>query len=183
MSMPKHRHSMQTDVKNANHPPLAGEDGLQHAPSISHLQRREAQAPIAACLIQAFAKTLGQAEAFEIATAAIAEDARQSGLDMAEKLGANSLEALRRVVDEVWAEGEAVTVSVLEANSRKLSFNVTRCRYAEMYQSLGLRDLGHCLSCSRDAAFANGFNPRIRLSRTQTLMEGAPHCDFRFILE
>jgi hypothetical protein len=49
-----------------------------------------------------------------------------------------------------------------------------------MYQALGLADLGSSLSCQRDFALIEGFNPSIRLSRTQTIMEGAKFCDFRF---
>jgi hypothetical protein len=46
-----------------------------------------------------------------------------------------------------------------------------------------MKEFGYCLSCSRDAVFAEGFNPRLKLQRIQTIMEGAPHCDFRFSLE
>jgi hypothetical protein len=28
-----------------------------------------------------------------------------------------------------------------------------------------------------------GFNPKIKFKRTQTIMEGAPYCDFRYTLE
>ncbi len=51
-----------------------------------------------------------------------------------------------------------------------------------MYRALGLSDLGGSLSCQRDYALAQGFNPAIELTRTQTIMEGAPFCDFRFRL-
>jgi hypothetical protein len=47
---------------------------------------------------------------------------------------------------------------------------------------LGLADLGASLSCQRDFALAQGFNTAIHLTRTQTIMEGARHCDFRFQL-
>ena len=62
----------------------------------------------------------------------------------------------------------------------RLDFDVTRCRYAEMYRALGLADLGGTLSCCRDFALIEGFNPEVTLTRTQTIMEGATHCDFRF---
>jgi hypothetical protein len=71
---------------------------------------------------------------------------------------------------------------VLEQSPTQLSFNVTRCRYAEMYRAIGLADLGGSLSCQRDFELARGFNPDIRLTRTQTIMEGAAYCDFRFRL-
>jgi len=48
---------------------------------------------------------------------------------------------------------------------------------------MGIKDLGFCLSCCRDEAFARGFNPLIKLVRTQTIMEGGPVCDFRFEME
>jgi len=38
------------------------------------------------------------------------------------------------------------------------------------------------LSCSRDGAFCVGYNPAIAFERTQTIMEGASHCDFRYRL-
>lgn len=150
---------------------------------ISHLQRREIQAPIVACLIAEFAKAVGHDAAMELAAKAIEADARNSGRAMAEKLGGNGLAELKQVVREIWAEDAAVTIRVLEDTARHFGFDVTRCRYAEMYEALGMKDLGFCLSCARDGAFAEGFNPRIRFSRTQTLMEGATHCDFRFALE
>ncbi len=49
-----------------------------------------------------------------------------------------------------------------------------------MYRALGLADLGGSLSCLRDYALIEGFNPDVTLTRTRTIMEGASHCDFRF---
>jgi hypothetical protein len=46
-----------------------------------------------------------------------------------------------------------------------------------------MKDLGAILSCGRDGALGDGFNPRMRLVRTQTIMEGAGHCDFRYTME
>ena len=69
---------------------------------------------------------------------------------------------------------------MLEDNPNRLSDNVTRCRYAEMYRDMGLGEIGHLLSCNRDGTFCEGYDSRIRFVRTQTLMQGASHCDFRY---
>ncbi len=61
-----------------------------------------------------------------------------------------------------------------------LSFNVTRCRYAEFFQSLGLTELGFLFCCNRDFAMVEGFSPGLSLTRSQTLMQGASHCNFRY---
>jgi hypothetical protein len=35
--------------------------------------------------------------------------------------------------------------------------------------------------CNRDFGMVEGFNPSLTLKRTQTIMQGASHCDFRFV--
>jgi hypothetical protein len=78
---------------------------------------------------------------------------------------------------------DALQIDVLEQNEGAFSFNVTRCRYAEMYRALGVPELGALLSCNRDGALIQGFNPQVEFSRSQTIMEGAAHCDFRYVLK
>ena len=150
---------------------------------ISHLKRREIQAPIAACLIRGFARVMSQDKAVEVATAAIKADATMAGRIMAEKYGGNTMKELGRVIREVWAEDDAMIISILEETEQKLSFDVTRCRYAELYEKAEMKELGFCLSCCRDEPFTKGFNPRMKLFRTQTIMQGASLCDFRFVVE
>jgi hypothetical protein len=94
-------------------------------------------------------------------------------------MGGDSLDAFRASLEH-WTRGQALAIEVIEEGAGVLAFNVTRCRYAEMYRELGMARLGPMLSCARDFALIEGFNPQIRLTRTQTLMEGAPFCDFRY---
>ena len=105
--------------------------------------------------------------------------AQTQGAQMAEFLGGDSAshfsESLR-----LWTRDDALEIEVLAQDEERLHFNVTRCRYAELYRALGLDELGATLSCNRDFAFIEGFNPGASLERTQTIMEGAPFCDFRF---
>jgi hypothetical protein len=49
-----------------------------------------------------------------------------------------------------------------------------------MYKELGIPELGKVLSCARDFALIEEFNPDIELKRTQTILEGAAFCDFRY---
>ena len=72
---------------------------------------------------------------------------------------------------------------MIEESEEVLSFNVTRCRYAELYESLGIREIGTIFSCARDFALIEGFKPNVTLVRTQTIMEGASYCDFRYRMD
>ena len=107
--------------------------------------------------------------------------AREQGADLSKQMGGNSLQDFTETL-QFWTRDDALNIEVIEESEEVLSFNVTRCRYAELYNSLGVGDLGTIFSCTRDFALIEGFNPDVSLTRTQTIMEGAPFCDFRYRL-
>lgn len=146
------------------------------------LKRREIEARILAPLIAAFAAEFGQERVVEIAQRVIVDIARRQGRALAEQMGGNSLPHFVQS-KENWVKGGALTIEVLQASDTAYDFNVTRCRYAEMYRALGIPELGAVLSCGRDGALGEGFNAGLTLTRTQTIMEGAPVCDFRYRLD
>ena len=158
-------------------------DAKPGSATISHLARREAQAPLVSSLIDAYAKRFGKEEALEVAREVIRADAARSGRELAERFGGSSLETLLDVVREVWAEDGTMEVADVRLSDRALAFDVTRCGYAAMYRRLGLQELGGLMSCDRDFPFQDGFNPDIRLTRTKTIMEGADCCDFRYVMK
>ncbi len=149
------------------------------SPGLTLLEQREIEARVVGPLIRGFADELGLDKTLAIVRSVIVNLAHESGAELAARLGESTLGAFAQGIDR-WTEGGALELEVLETSPDRLSFNVTRCKYAEMYRALGLADLGGSLSCCRDFALIEGFNPEITLERTQTLMEGASHCDFRF---
>ncbi len=150
-------------------------------PRLPLLEQREIEARIVGPLIRAFAAEIGEERTLAIVRPLIRELARESGGELARLLGEQTMEAFAKTLGR-WQENDALEIEILEQSPERLSFNVTRCRYAEMYRALGLSDLGASLSCERDGALVEGFNPDITLTRTQTIMEGASCCDFRFQL-
>ena len=79
-----------------------------------------------------------------------------------------------------FAKGDALDYSVCGQSEDTFEVDVTGCRYAEFYKELGEPELGFLLVCSSDAPFAEGFGSKIKLTRTQTIMQGASHCNFRY---
>jgi hypothetical protein len=151
----------------------------QKIDQVDILTRREIEAGVAGPLIKAFAEEIGEEKAMEIAGRVIASHAKESGQMLREFVGGNTLEHFSEGMS-LWSKGDAIEFDVLEQTPDKLSMNVTRCRYAEMYREMGLEDQGFLLSCGRDYALVEGFNSKIKLTRTQTIMEGDGLCDFRF---
>jgi hypothetical protein len=157
--------------------PCAPADRLNEA--IGVLTRREVEARLIAPLVAALGREFGEDRVLRVLQDTVAEIARGQGSELAQTMGGDSLDAFRASLEH-WTRGQALAIEVIEEGAGVLAFNVTRCRYAEMYRELGMARLGPMLSCARDFALIEGFNPQIRLTRTQTLMEGAPFCDFRY---
>ena len=130
-------------------------------------------------LIRAVRDEIGDERALALLRRVIGQLARDAGAEMAREFGRTSLDAFSACLGR-WSRGGALEIRMIEQTPERLDFDVTRCRYAEMYKALGLEALGPSLSCVRDFELAAGFNPEIELTRTQTIMEGADHCDFRF---
>jgi L-2-amino-thiazoline-4-carboxylic acid hydrolase len=149
---------------------------------IGVLRRREIEARILMPVLEALGGEFGRERVFETARKVIIDVARAQGQALAEKMGGDSLTHFATALED-WKKGDAYRMDVLEQSEEKFSFNVTRCRYAELYRALGIPEVGALLSCNRDFSLVEGFNPAVKLTRTQTVMEGAPHCDFRFELQ
>jgi hypothetical protein len=146
---------------------------------IGVLRRREIEARIIGPLVEALAGEFDRARILAILRDTIIQVARQQGAARVAEVGDNSLTAFAQSAGD-WRKGDALQIDVLELNDERYSFNVTRCRYAEMYRALGLAELGAVLSCNRDYSLVEGFNPEIELVREQTIMQGAPCCTFRY---
>lgn len=147
-------------------------------PTIPHLERRRIEAAVLVPLVQAFRQAFGTDAADAVLRRVIDALARADGAGWADRFG-SGLTGLGQVA-ELWADGGAMDIEPGPPAGDELQFAVTRCRYAEIYQDLGLAELGVIIHCSRDAAMTEAFDPGLSLTRTQTLMEGASHCDFRF---
>ena len=145
------------------------------------LIRRRIEAEFARVVFAEMAAELGEDAARRILSAAVIRMARETAARMAKDApgGAPDLDSFRSIL-HLWTAEDALRTEVLESTATRFDFNVTRCRYAEMYRAMGLAELGAILSCNRDGAFCEGYDPKLRLARTQTLMGGATHCDFRY---
>ena len=150
--------------------------------AVGLLNRREIEARILAPLLAALGEEFDPQRVLEITHKVIQELARQQGEQLANSVKKNDLEHFATIQDTT-KKDNAILFEILELTQKRFTFNVYRCRYAEMYHHLGVSDLGKMLSCDRDFTLIEGYNPNIRLTRTQTIMEGAEFCDFCFELE
>ncbi len=144
------------------------------------LEQRRIEAEVIKPIYEEMAQRLGTETAQEILSAAIKKSAISAGQSFAADFDQETDLNAFRSFEHLWTQDGALEKQDLKVSDDEYFMNVTRCKYSEMYRDMGVGDIGHILSCHRDGHFCEGFDDRIKLKRSQTIMGGASHCDFRF---
>jgi hypothetical protein len=147
------------------------------------LERRRVEAKLLAHVYATLAESHGKETAARIIGESVRRAAVEQGAEIAAAQGGKTSLETFIAAQEPWTRGGALTVEIDEASRSRFAFKVTRCEYARMYREMGLGEIGHLLSCQRDGTFCEGYDPKLKLSRTQTIMQGASHCDFEYTYE
>jgi hypothetical protein len=125
---------------------------------------------------------IGTERASELLRAAVREYAENLGRTISSTNEGTSLDKLRSAIP-VFAAGDVYDMEPLSDNDKELSLNIRRCKYAEYFQSIGEPEFGALITCDIDPPMTRGIGSDLSLERTQTIMRGGPHCDFRWKLD
>src|SRR5689334_22182691 len=147
------------------------------------IEQVKIQARVLVPLVRALQAELGEDHANALVRKALAPLYRGYGekwwaAQQAQGLGDTMARAF-----EGFAAADALDVDVVRRTPDAFEVDVTGCRYAEFYKAIGAPDLGFLLTCSADFDLAEGYGAPVRLVRTQTIMQGASRCDFRYALD
>ena len=147
------------------------------------VERVKIQAQVLVPLVRTLQAELGEERANALVRKSLGPLYRQFGDAWWRAQGASTFGEKLGKSFEAYAAGNALDYEVVKETDDTFELNVTGCRYAKFYQDLGVPELGFLLTCSADFAFAEGFGGEVELTRTQTIMQGADHCDFRYRLK
>jgi L-2-amino-thiazoline-4-carboxylic acid hydrolase len=142
------------------------------------IEQAKIQAQVLVPLVKALQAELGEERANTIVRKALGEHYRKLGEKQwrGASVGNNLAGAFKR-----FAAADGLDYEVLKQADDAFDVNVTGCRYAQFYNAIGAPELGFLLVCSADGPMAEGGG--MKLARTQTIMQGASHCDFRYKLK
>jgi hypothetical protein len=143
------------------------------------IEQARIQARALVPLVKALQAELGEERANAIVRKTLADQYRQYGERWWRKQQGDLGERMASAFDG-FAAGDALDYDVVRQSADAFDVNVTGCRFARFYQELGEPELGFLLVCSLDFPMAEGYG--VELKRTQTIMQGASHCDFRYAL-
>jgi|SRR5882672_7502110 len=148
--------------------------------SIPVIEQARIQARVLVPLVKALQAELGEERANAIVRKALGDMYRDLGERWSRTQGTSNLGDSVAAAFDSFAAGDALDYDVVRQSPDAFEINVTGCRYAQFYNELGAPELGFLLVCSSDFPMAEGLGPDIKLTRTQTIMQGASHCDFRY---
>jgi len=147
------------------------------------IEQVKIQAQVLVPLVKALQAELGEERANAIVRKALGNLYRRYGEKWWRTQGARDLGEKMASAFDMFAAGDALDYEVVKQAADTFEINVTQCRYAKFYHEIGAPELGFLLTCSADFPMAEGFGADVQLTRTQTIMQGASHCDFRYALK
>jgi L-2-amino-thiazoline-4-carboxylic acid hydrolase len=147
---------------------------------VSVIQQAKIQAQVLVPLVKALQAEFGEERANALVRKALGDIYRRYGEEFWRAKSEKNLGKIMASVFTTYAREDALDYRVIEQSQDAFEIDVTGCRYAEFYRELGEPELGFLLVCGADFPTAEGFGPDIKLTRTQTIMQGASHCDFRY---
>ena len=148
--------------------------------AVSVIEQAKMQAQVLVPLVKALQAELGEEKANRLVRKALGDLYRRFGEEFWRNKNEPDLGKSVASAFRTYAQDGALDYRIDEQSHDAFAFDVTRCRYAEFYKALGEPELGFLLVCTADFAVADGFGGDVELTRTQTIMQGASHCDFRY---
>ena len=148
---------------------------------ISLLEMVKIQAQVLVPLLKTLRAELGEERANQLATKALREWMQK----IYQEIGTQLPGSPRQKWETIMAVGRPrigtdIALEVLTQEAEALEFNIMGCRYADFFRQLGEPELGALLVCNADLDVVAVGSPQVTMTRTQTIMQGAKYCDFRY---
>ena len=77
----------------------------------------------------------------------------------------------------------ALEAEIVEQSPAAFEYRVKKCLWAKVFREGDVADIGYAMVCYPDYAVAKGLNPKLKLVRTRTLMQGDEACSLRYVME
>lgn len=77
----------------------------------------------------------------------------------------------------------AMSYEFVEETKNSFEIKVSRCLWAETFRQANAAELGYITICHADYPMTTAFNPKIKMIRTKTLMQGHDCCNHRYVTE
>jgi hypothetical protein len=124
---------------------------------------------------------VGEIKFLDMLKDAITEVQTENGIEWAKRAEKNDFASYIRYLkepDRQWVH--TCTHNIIAETERTIAVNYTWCMWADVFRAAGASEIGFAAFCHGDFAICKAFNPKIRLYRSKTLMQGDDYCDHRY---
>ena len=167
-----------SEIKTAKHKFL--EDSSMSYKEVHELAFRRLLIPI----LQNLSNSIGKSEFIGMLMKANSEISTHRGENWAKRVPENDLSTYTSHFKKPSRFSEHTsTYEILEFTEKVVEVKYTECICATIFREANASDIGYAAICHGDFAVAQGFNPKIKLIRTKTLMQGDDCCNHRYVWE
>lgn len=146
---------------------------------LAYLDRVKIQSEILLPFYQRVRAELGAARAATLLREAVREYGLALGETMSKAIPGESVAQVKAMMP-LFTAGDALDVEPVADTATEFSVNVRGCRYADFFKALGEPEFGAMLTCEADIPMMETFTSEVTMERTQTILTGGSHCDFRW---
>lgn len=135
-------------------------------------------------LLKFLSEELGRERLITLLKKHAAERGTEMGKMFAEQSGGGDFAILKKMFSPDSPNFKnALTMSITEDTANVHEIKVTECIFASTFLEAKAGDLGFATICYADYNMASGFNPKVKMVRDKTLMQGYACCNHRYLLE
>jgi predicted hydrocarbon binding protein len=137
-------------------------------------------------LLQNLAQRLRGNDFIEMLKNATHELAVMAGREWAKSLPKNDFATYTSELKKLYTGpfwDHVITNTYVENTDRVQQWKITECLFAKTFREANASDIGYATMCYSDYGFTEGFNPKIKFTRTKTLMQGDDCCNHRNVWE
>lgn len=77
----------------------------------------------------------------------------------------------------------ALDAEIVEQSPEAFEYRVKTCLWAKAFRDMDAADIGYAIVCYPDYPVAKSLNPKLRLIRSRTLMQGDDSCSLRYVMD
>ena len=132
-------------------------------------------------IVKAFSEQFGKDKVIEILKKHDTENMLKYGQKQVKKSDENNFQTYVNMFRNNPYYDKTLTMEIVKDTETIFEIKVTECIWATTFRQADAGEFGYAAICLGDYAWAEGFNPKIKMVRDKTLMQGDEYCNHRYI--